>query len=61
MEKGENMEILMKASEVMKALGISRSTLWRMTQEKRINPVYIGPKMPRYKRSEIIAIQQGER
>lgn len=55
------MEVMMKATEVMKALGISRSTLWRMTQEKRINPVYIAPKMPRYKRSEIIAIQQGER
>ena len=54
------MEVMMKATEVMKALGITRSTLWRMTQEKRINPVYIAPKMPRYKQSEIVAIQRGE-
>lgn len=51
--------MLMKMGEAAKHLGVSRATLWRMIQDKRLGKVEIMRDSYRVRRSDIDAIVAG--
>ena len=50
-------EILLSSTQVQQMLGLSRTSVWRLTRRGLLLPVHIGAAL-RFRRSEVLAMMQ---
>ncbi len=50
-------DVLLSSEQVQQMLGLSRTTVWRLTRHGTLSPVRIGAAL-RFRRSEVIALMQ---
>ncbi|MDE2253045.1 MAG: helix-turn-helix domain-containing protein [Betaproteobacteria bacterium] len=50
-------EVLLSSTQVQQMLGLSRTSVWRLTRRGLLLPVHIGAAL-RFRRSEVLALMQ---
>ena len=50
-------EVLLSSTQVQQMLGLSRTSIWRLTRHGVLLPVHIGAAL-RFRRSEVLALMQ---
>ncbi len=50
-------EVLLSSTQVQQMLGLSRTSIWRLTRHGVLPPVHIGAAL-RFRRSEVLALMQ---
>lgn len=50
-------EILLSSTQVQQMLGLSRTSIWRLTRHGVLPPVHIGTAL-RFRRSDVLALMQ---